>query len=160
MKEDVTILDACCGARMFYFDKNDPRVFFQDFRHVSAVLNDGRIFSVTPDKVGDFRSMDFPDERFNMVIFDPPHLIHENPKTKPTGWQMMKYGWLTNDWRDTIRKGFSECFRVLKTGGFLIFKWNETDIPLKKILELTEYKPILGHRSGRQARTHWVLFMK
>lgn len=25
------ILDACCGAKMFYFDKHDPRVLFQDF---------------------------------------------------------------------------------------------------------------------------------
>ncbi len=23
------ILDACCGGKMFYFDKNDPRVLFQ-----------------------------------------------------------------------------------------------------------------------------------
>ena len=26
------ILDACCGGKMFYFDKNDPRVLFQDIR--------------------------------------------------------------------------------------------------------------------------------
>lgn len=27
MKE---ILDACCGGKMFYFDKNNPNVLFQD----------------------------------------------------------------------------------------------------------------------------------
>ncbi len=24
MKENAPILDACCGGKMFYFDKNDP----------------------------------------------------------------------------------------------------------------------------------------
>lgn len=28
------ILDACCGGKMFYFDKNDPRVLFQDIRQI------------------------------------------------------------------------------------------------------------------------------
>ena len=26
------ILDMCCGSRMFYFDKQDPQVFFTDIR--------------------------------------------------------------------------------------------------------------------------------
>ena len=48
----------------------------------------------------------------------------------------------------------------LKDGGFLIFKWNETDIPVSKILALTDHKPILGHRVGKLNKTHWILFMK
>lgn len=35
------ILDACCGGKMFYFDKNDERVLFQDIRKVSTHLCDG-----------------------------------------------------------------------------------------------------------------------
>lgn len=31
-----TILDACCGGKMFYFDKHDERVLFQDIRKVST----------------------------------------------------------------------------------------------------------------------------
>lgn len=42
MKDDATILDVCCGGRMFYFDKNDPRVLFQDIREESMTLCDGR----------------------------------------------------------------------------------------------------------------------
>jgi len=42
------ILDACCGGKMFYFDKNDPRVLFQDIREVETTLCDGRVFSVKP----------------------------------------------------------------------------------------------------------------
>jgi ubiquinone/menaquinone biosynthesis C-methylase UbiE len=71
------------------------------------------------------------------------------------------YGRLERDtWRDDIRLGFSECFRVLKKNGILIFKWNECDILLKDILELTPEKPLFGHPSGKAQKTHWVCFMK
>lgn len=32
------ILDACCGGKMFYFDKHDPRVLFQDIRDVETTI--------------------------------------------------------------------------------------------------------------------------
>lgn len=151
------ILDACCGGKMFYFDKNDPRVLFQDIREVETTLCDGRKFVVKPDVVGNFRSMTFDDESFSLVIFDPPHLINNG---NTTGWQAVKYGSITSDWRNELREGFSECFRVLRTGGFLIFKWSDIDIPVSRILELTDQKPILGHRCGKQNKTHWILFQK
>ncbi len=168
------ILDACCGGKMFYFDKNDPRVLFQDIREVKTTLCDGRKFEVKPDVQADFTSMPYPDNPFRMVVFDPPHLLRNvgkskfadlygslNPKAKPTGYQHIKYGSLPNmDWRDMLTKGFAECFRVLAPGGFLIFKWNETDIKVSTILKLTDQKPIFGHRSGKRANTHWICFMK
>ncbi len=160
MKENATILDVCCGGRMFYFDKSDPRVLFQDIRSEQMTLCDGRNFEVKPDIMGDFTSMQFADGSFSLVVFDPPHLMR-NANTPPTGWQMKKYGYLEQcNWQDTLRKGFKECFRVLKDGGFLIFKWNETDIPVSKILALTDHKPILGHRVGKLNKTHWILFTK
>ena len=61
---------------------------------------------------------------------------------------------------EVLRKGFAECFRVLMPGGFLIFKWNETDIKVSEILKLTSEKPIFGHISGKRANTHWFCFMK
>ena len=154
------ILDVCCGSRMFYFDKKDPRVLFQDIRKIDTIASDGRRVIVDPDIIGDFRSMTFPDNTFNLVVFDPPQLLWTNSQKEATGWQMTKYGYLDKDWRNTLRLGFSECFRVLKDGGFLIFKWNETDIPVSKILDLTEHKPILGHKSGKRSNTHWILFEK
>ena len=49
---------------------------------------------------------------------------------------------------------------MLKVHGTLIFKWNSTDIPLAKILELAEVSPLFGHTTGRQEKTHWVTFLK
>lgn len=63
-------------------------------------------------------------------------------------------------WKDDLQKGFKECFRVLKKHGVLIFKWNESDIPLKEVLSLTDYQPLFGHPSGKAMKTHWVCFMK
>lgn len=156
----IPILDACCGGKMFYFDKNDSRVLFQDIREIETELCDGRRFEVKPDVIGDFTNMKFEDNSFSMVVFDPPHLKYTGSKKECDGWQMTKYGNLGKDWKDTLSKGFKECFRVLKPGGFLIFKWNETDIKVKDILKLTTAKPIFGHISGKRANTHWICFMK
>ena len=56
--------------------------------------------------------------------------------------------------------GFAECFRVLKPNGTLIFKWCETQIPLRDILALTPEKPLYGHKGGAKSVTHWVAFLK
>ena len=145
---------------MFYFDKNDSRVLFQDIREVETTLCDGRKFEVIPDVIADFTDMPYPDESFYAVVFDPPHLKYTGSKKEKEGWQMTKYGFLGADWKETLSRGFAECFRVLKPNGLLVFKWNETDIPLSEILKLTNEKPVLGHKSGKRSNTHWVLFMK
>ena len=96
-----------------------------------------------------------------MVVFDPPHLKYTGSKKEAENWQMLKYGWLpAHGWKDVLRRGFAECFRVLQDGGFLIFKWNETDIKVSEILALTPYKPVFGHISGKRSNTHWICFTK
>ena len=103
---------------MFYFDKYDPRVLFQDIRNFHTKLCDGRDFTVEPDIIADFTNMPHPDNSFSMVIFDPPHLRYTGSKKEAENWQMVKYGSLpSHGWQDIIRKGFSECFRVLMPGG-------------------------------------------
>lgn len=59
-----------------------------------------------------------------------------------------------------IRRGFAECFRVLKPEGTLIFKWNEHEVPVSQILALTPERPLIGQRCGKTAKTHWLVFMK
>lgn len=167
------VLDVCCGGKMFYFDKSDPRVLFCDKRKIKTTLCDGREFEVSPDIQCDFTSLPFPDESFSLVVFDPPHLTRATGKGKykemygslteippATGWQHIKYGELYDNWRDMIAGGFSECFRVLKQNGTLVFKWNETDIPVREVLKCTTEKPIFGHKSGKRSNTHWICFFK
>jgi len=36
----VSVLDACCGGRMFWFDKSDDRAVFVDKRREKHVLTD------------------------------------------------------------------------------------------------------------------------
>lgn len=68
------ILDACCGSRMFWFDKQNPNVLFGDIRTFSDTLCDGRKLEVKPDIEMDFRKMEFADGAFKLVVFDPPHM--------------------------------------------------------------------------------------
>lgn len=53
------VLDVCCGSKMFYFDKKDDRVLFQDIRELETTLCDGRKLIIKPDTLGDFRKMHF-----------------------------------------------------------------------------------------------------
>lgn len=148
------ILDACCGSRMFHFDKNNKEVLFMDCRQHFEKLKSGHIINVDPCVVGDFRSMPFESESFYQVIFDPPHLINAGQNS----WLVKKYGCLNKDtWKDDIKKGFDECWRVLKPNGTLIFKWNEEQIKLNEILNIIEKVPIVGNK---RAKTHWLVFFK
>lgn len=151
------ILDPCCGSRMFWFDKSDQRGLFGDHRSESHTLCDGRVLNVRPSVLMDFRKLPFRPSTFQLVVFDPPHLIHAGQHS----WLRAKYGALDkHDWRNTITLGFDECFRVLKDGGVLIFKWNEIQIPVADVLACTTHKPLFGHPSGKRGRTHWMTFMK
>lgn len=160
MKTDKLILDACCGGRMFWFDRSHTDALYIDKRVMEPTMigegKDGRIRSCLPDVVMDFTNMSFDDNTFRLVVFDPPHLfLGENAYMAKT------YGRLFKDtWKEEISKGFSECFRVLKEEGVLIFKWHESDIPLKEILKCTPIQPLFGHPSGKASKTHWVTFMK
>lgn len=150
------ILDPCCGSRMFWFDKKDDRAVFTDKRAEQHTLCDGRELIIEPDMVMDFTDLQFDDEQFHMIVFDPPHLR----KAGKNSWMALKYGKLDENWPNMIRDGFTECFRVLKPNGTLIFKWNEDQIPVKDILALTDQKPVVGHRSGKRSNTHWICFLK
>ncbi len=156
------ILDACCGSRMFWFDKANPNCLFIDKRSETVEAKDSsqksglRTIEVKPDLIADFTEMPFENETFAMVVFDPPHLktLGQN------SWMAKKYGRLPDDWQFMIQKGFKECMRVLKPQGTLIFKWNEHEINSKQVLDLIPYKPLFGHTSGKQAKTIWMAFMK
>jgi ubiquinone/menaquinone biosynthesis C-methylase UbiE len=154
--KDKSVLDVCCGSRMFHFDRTNKHVLFGDIREESHVLCDGRKLEIKPDMQMDFTNLPFDKDRFAVVVFDPPHL----KALGMNSWMAKKYGILNNTWQNDVRKGFSECFRVLKPEGVLIFKWNEIQIKTADILKLTNVKPLVGHISGKRSNTHWICFMK
>lgn len=156
------VLDACCGSRMFWFDRGNPAAVFVGKRRETHVLPDvssaggSRTLNIAPDILADFTALPFPDNQFALVVFDPPHLVRNGKK----GWMAKKYGKLEGDWKEELRTGFSECFRVLKPEGTLIFKWNEHEVPVSQILALTPVVPLFGNRCGKTAKSHWIVFMK
>jgi SAM-dependent methyltransferase len=149
---------------MWWFDKETPDVIFGDKRAETVTVTDNsrgnksgeRTVVIDPDTLMDFRCLPFADGEFELVAFDPPHLVHAGPRS----WLAAKYGRLSENWRDDLRKGFSECFRVLCPRGVLIFKWNETQVPLREVLALTDQRPLVGQTAGRKGNTHFLVFKK
>ena len=95
------ILDACCGSRMFWFDKQNPDVIYTDNREVETTLCDGRQLLIKPDMDMDFRNMPYPDNSFKIVVFDPPNLIHAGT----ISWMSQKYGILPEDLEPYLKAG-------------------------------------------------------
>lgn len=74
--ENKFILDACCGSRMFWFDKKQPNTIFIDNREYDKGFIDNRYNrELHPDILMDFKDLKFPDKKFRLIIMDPPHLI-------------------------------------------------------------------------------------
>jgi len=158
------VLDPCCGSRMMWFNREHPDVVYADRRHETLTVADrshgnlagSRTLQIAPQSLVDFRALPYADGTFNLVAFDPPHLVRAGPKS----WMAAKYGKLGADWREDLRAGFSECFRVLHPDGVLVFKWNETQVKLSEVMALTPHQPLFGNTSGKKAGTHWMVFMK
>ena len=153
MEVGATCLDVCCGGKMIWFNKNDKRALFLDNRTVDTVLCDGRSFVVKPDSVADFRNLPFADNTFPLVVFDPPHLTQAGE----TSWLRTKYGVLGAEWKNDLRQGFNECFRVLIPLGTLVFKWSEVHVNIADVLALSPSPPLFGNRRGK---TIWCVFQK
>lgn len=161
---DKPVLDATCGSRMIWFNKNNELAVFVDKRELDceAIWTSGdgkatRYCSIYPDIIADFTNLPFEDNTFYHVVFDPPHLIQGGDNA----WMVKKYGKLNKDtWKQVLHDGFTECMRVLKPYGTLIFKWNETQIPVKDVIAAIGARPLYGNRSGKQGKTHWMAFIK
>jgi len=152
------ILDACCGSRMFWFNKNHPNTLYTDKR-----------LEVNPDIQMDFMDLKFDDKSFKLVIFDPPHIIQEY---NPDSFILKSYGVLNpKTWKSDIKKGFDECWRVLEDYGILIFKWNSRDWDKRtkedEIINIIGIKPLIKNVITKDAglkrnysKTYWFVFMK
>lgn len=151
----IKILDACCGGKMFWFNKNETHTTYLDNRKGTFTFLDRgqtRSINVEPTVVGDFRKMPFDDKTFDLVVFDPPHL----KRAGQLSWLRAKYGVLPKDWKSYIYTGMTECLRVLKPTGVLIFKWSDNQIPFNEVLKVLPKSPILGDKRGH---TRWYIFL-
>lgn len=154
----MLILDSTCAGRHIWNDKDREDVVYADRR----VCPRGSIpvrpnWSVSPDVVCDFVSLPFPDDTFDMVVFDPPHIIRDTPSSG--GYLRMKYGELRpGSWRGVVSDGFRECWRVLRSPGTLHFKWSEGSATLREVLSLFPERPLF--RNGNGGRVSWSVFAK
>lgn len=149
------ILDACCGGRHWWWEKDHPLAVYMDKRQAPPGSLDHRPnWECRPDIVGDFRAMPFDDETFNLVLFDPPHIVRDNPHSRTA----TTYGALSPDGEQRdLRDGFEECWRVLVPGGTLVFKWSGS---VKRVEPHFPAMPIVGTRSPRGGQTRWFVFYK
>lgn len=154
------VLDACCGGKMFWYEKEHDNVLFMDKREVGKGAFDNNWnpnWCVQPDVIADFRDMPFADKSFKLIIYDPPHLTSGSEKSVIN----KKYGLLNRTtWKRDIIEGFAECWRVLDEYGTLIFKWNEANIKASELIELFPVKPLFGDFTGKTGKTIWFTFMK
>ena len=98
---------------MFWFDKNNKNTVYMDKREFEDVLCDGRELKVNPDVVGDFRKIPYPDDKFHLVVFDPPHLVRAGEKS----WIAKKYGKLNPEtWKSRRKFVVGQKIRQVEIG--------------------------------------------
>ncbi len=154
------ILDACCGGRQWWWEKNHPLAVYMDKRVAPPGSKWHRPnWSCEPDVLDDFRAMSFADGTFQLVLFDPPHIVREEPSL--ASQFVMQYGCLPRATeQEDLRLGFSECWRVLAPGGTLVFKWAGS---LERVEPHFPAVPIVGTRQlpkGQGMGARWIIFYK
>ena len=78
----MKILDATAGLKGIWYQKDHPFVTFMDHRYINGSkqktsnnIKNRRVIRIKPDVVAEWKDTPFPDNYFDMVVFDPPHMI-------------------------------------------------------------------------------------
>jgi SAM-dependent methyltransferase len=159
MAHDKFILDATAGFRMMWFNKHHPNCLYIDQRP-----------ECEPDEIQDFRKLPYANSTFQLVIFDPPHIIRGGNANHNF---FRAFGKLEPDTaKIDLQAGLKELWRVLKPNGILLFKWCNYSIPSNEIIALAPVKPLIyqvtANKSTKEKRRHaeenittvWFCFMK
>ena len=150
--KNIKILDATAGYRGIWFDKNEEHTVYIDIRP-----------ETNPDYIMDCTKTTFPDKFFNLIVFDPPHEAIVSRKGKLGN--RYTSGLRAYEIRKLVKNAFKEFYRILKDDGFVIFKWNDHDQKLSKILSLIgNFKPLFGHkvamRTKHASSTYYIVLIK
>ncbi len=164
MREEE-ILDATCGGRSIWLEGNKDRedTLYVDIRGSYTTKQSGRNYSIEPDEVQDFRDLDYEDGSFNVVVFDPPHLVKEGGMDNLSGYLENNYGALNKEsWKEDIAQGFEELWKVLADKGVLVFKFADNDIYWSELVDLFPVNPLLGTTTKQRSNmeTRWFVFYK
>lgn len=166
----MKILDATCGFRGIWYQKHHPFVTFMDKRMGTFYFTDNapkmklgndRRYNINPDIVSEWKDAPFPDNHFDMIIFDPPHLLKKKDGSKSA--MMIPYGALDREtYKQDLKQGIKKLFNILKPEGIFILKWCENHIPIEEIFKLMPYKPLFGTNTKRKSShaNYWVVFIK
>lgn len=145
----MKILDLSAGNRAIWYRKDHPFATFLDKRP-----------EVKPTIVCDTRAI--PPEvgyGYNLVVWDPPHM-----NCGPNSHMSKTYGYHTTaEIIDTIEKSSREAHRVTNPNALMAFKWNDHDLPLKRIFPLlTGWEPLFGHltKDGSGSQSYWVMLLR
>jgi len=157
---DELILDVTAGNRMMWNNKSQENVVFLD-KEIGL--------KIPPDIFGVWEYLPFRDHIFNSTIFDPPHgegpyknCIHHDPKATKGSW----WGYYFNkrSFFSSIHRAQSEFKRVINNK--LFFKWNESRIPLFKLMPFFKEWKEIGRKEFHSKsgvgihRTYWVQFAR
>ena len=155
------ILDACCGPKHFWLDKNHKNTLYIDIRKEDKGFMKTRYNRcVQPNAVLDFRNLPFKDNSFKLIVWDPPHMVTDKGLTS----FVKTYGSLKPEtWQSDLTRGFNELWRVLDNYGVMVFKWCESNKKTREVLALFHTKPLFGNgisKHNTKTSTYWYTFMK
>ena len=175
IKPNARILDATAANRLMWKTKDHPGVMFIDIEEELEYV---------PDKFVDCTKTDFPDNYFNMILFDPPHNwgIPKNERiftipSKKVADEKFNYGRTYPSYygldkfknkRELIRflhDAQLEFNRILNPYGCLWVKWSEYKIMVEAIEPLfrdwTQMMKIRLHKTPRGKNdSWWIMYMK
>ena len=159
IKQNQYVLDACCGAKFMWFNKNHPNVIYNDIREMEkGFIKNRQNIEIKPDTNYDFCNLPFPDKRFKLITFDPPQVICKSKTSTLIGC----YGSLDKDYDVLFQKGIKELWRVLDDFGILFMKFNNVHINFEEILKHFPQQPLFQTSTNRSKNvlTRWFCFMK
>jgi len=169
------ILDATAGNRTMWQTKKAEDIIYIDIE---------KQLKIKPTIFADNTNTPFLSEIFDTIFYDPPHIIGKDDsdllgigklrlkELKATEHRLHTYYGLcyvqtVNDMIKMLYHAQKEFKRILKQDGLLWLKWNEVNMPLKRIIRIfTDWTVLMEinvtdptHTMGK-AQTYWICLTK